>query len=454
MIGYKGMKQLILTFLLGMSISSALADWFSDHALNGNETRILYTGEQLTQARMKIVTEATKSIYITTFIMTNHYDQHPFYLLLCRKSMQGVDVRVLVDGFGSSEGGPEIPETADSGEISLEYFRRCGVKVIHYNPIGLLNRVYTKHDKILVVDGKKVIIGGSNYGTEYSGHGQQAKRWYDLDILIHGPSACEYHSYFIDAYKESYQIEIDKKRRRGGYSRFGGQLNGVEERYDLDGLHDCISEIVGKTSFFSIYSNPYRSDERPIQDAYLQMMDEVESLDDEVNRDVYIFSPYLIPAEKLSERLIELARMGVKVHIITNSTNSYDEEARPAYVAMLNAAKRLLESGVHIYLWNPFQSKRANEWPYSRSNVFHKKGAIFGNKYAVFGSDNFDNRGQEYSAETISITNDKDIVFEMRQRFKDDITWTIPLTMSSLEQYLDETSIFTKIGSKIISDYL
>ena len=74
------------------------------------------------------------------------------------------------------------------------------------------------HEKMFIVDGKSLIIGGMNNGTSYYGEGRES--WHDTDILIQGPAALEGTEIFLKTYalgnylkNLKNKIPLSKKKR-------------------------------------------------------------------------------------------------------------------------------------------------------------------------------------------------------------------------------------------------
>ncbi len=91
---------------------------------------------------------------------------------------RGVDVYVVIDGWGSAVGGNSVASA----------LRRAGCTVrIHNRLMALLaGRFGRNHRKILLVDDEVAFVGGINIGDENLAEGAQVG-WADLALEIRGP---------------------------------------------------------------------------------------------------------------------------------------------------------------------------------------------------------------------------------------------------------------------------
>jgi cardiolipin synthase len=98
---------------------------------------------------------------------------------LTRAAARGVEVRLLLDRFGSS------------GVANwLEAFSAHGVAVRWYNPWRpWANPFHRTHRKLVVVDGHLASVGGINLAAEFSEALAGDRAWRDVGLWLEGPAA-------------------------------------------------------------------------------------------------------------------------------------------------------------------------------------------------------------------------------------------------------------------------
>lgn len=416
------------------------AAWALTSATGGNTVTPLRTGEVLNQKRLELIQGATKFIYIKTFIINRDPSEAPVYEALCARAKEGVDVRMLVDDIGRRQGGNPIK--MKKGPFSIAWFKSCGILFERYakpswGPIDFA--LYNQHDKLLVSE-KEGIIGGTNYSRDYSAHGQFSKKWYDFDVALTGPSTCALQDIFKTSWVRAYEQELvgikrlsTKKRRRK-----------LLERYSPATVNtDCQAPAGGTEDVSIIWNDPKFSKERPFVDYVVESLDKVMAL--ESDRVVRLYAPYFIPNKVVLRKLVEAAKAGVKIQIITNSDTSIDPEAFQAYVAMLMRVKPLLDAKVEILLWSPAKFKKLE-----KDNVFHKKGGCFARLNCFVGSHNLDVRGDKYSSELMAVLSTEELVAERIESYEDDVKYTVPLTEESRRALLKSSKITDRLIAKLV----
>ncbi len=269
-------------------------------------------------------------------------------------------------------------------------------------------------------------MGGSGWGPHYLKHKMESS-WRDLDVRIDGPAACRYHNAFLNNLNN-----IKKFEARSRFSR--PTAKEAQVTYGKNETFKCQEVSKGDSKVYAVYNNPFFSKERPLLAAYATMMQVT------AKGDINLYAPYFIPHKQFAELLSIYARLGRKVTIITNSIGSNDD-AKQVSVAMYRTVKNLIRDGVQIRLWQ-------------RKSTMHRKGGIIGGKYAYFGSDNLDRRGQNYSSESISITDDAETVRLAQEQFDEDLKETILLTEELHHHHWKDFGRLMKFYIDYILDYM
>ena len=378
----------------------------------------------LLKRRIKHIRSAKKSIYLATFIYDDDESGITIAKELCEKASQGLEVKLLIDSYG---GGDFYDGYADR-------LRSCGAGILKFNPPSwdLADIAYIMHEKLLIVDGEALMMGGNGIQNSYHNIEPAHKFYHDMEAYIKGPAACWFHNKFIEVYKKSIlksqPIMLHGERPRS--RRYNEFLYGT---YNFS---KCSYKNFGSAKIRPAYNNPLFSAEtkRPLFESYYGAFSVAE-------KEILLYSPYFVPHDNFIALLLWARRRGIEVTVITNSIESNDEGSA-TLIGMVYKVGKLIKAGVNIRLWN-------------KDITMHRKGGIFDQKYAFIGSDNLDVRGHNYSSESIAFIEDKEFVSKISNSYQQDLKHTFPLTKGYIKKILRSSGSFTRWAIRnILLDYL
>ncbi|MDQ6684633.1 MAG: phospholipase D-like domain-containing protein, partial [Pseudomonadota bacterium] len=169
----------------------------------GNRVALLENGPATYAAMLAAIAATTDSIHMETYILEEDEAGQRFADALLERRAAGVQVALMHDGAGTLG-------------TSSAYWKRLtdgGIAVVEYNPVNPLKAKagwevnQRDHRKMLVVDGRTVIMGGINISAVYSGSapgGSGPSRsksklpWRDTDLQLDGPVVAEFQRLFLD----------------------------------------------------------------------------------------------------------------------------------------------------------------------------------------------------------------------------------------------------------------
>jgi cardiolipin synthase len=126
----------------------------------GNAIAILVNGDAAYPQMLAAIDQATTSVALSSYIFRADLAGEPFIRSLIQAKARGVEVRVLIDGYGAGY--------LWSG--TYHQLRRAGVPVARFLHSVMPWRMpflnLRSHRKILIVDGKLAFTGGLNIGAE------------------------------------------------------------------------------------------------------------------------------------------------------------------------------------------------------------------------------------------------------------------------------------------------
>lgn len=428
--------------------SDALGNWYD------SELAFVNDGQDGLSTKMALMDYARQSVRLQTFIFQGDESGQAFANKLIELVDRGVNVSVLVDDSTIAFSG--------SQNIYL-YLTSHGVKVQGYRPVwmqigngaGVLTNIFNQgtnssgtilditkrknrryHEKMLVVDAEiperaVAMVGGTNISNDYydiqSSPGQL--RWRDQDLVVRSAGvaaelARAFEQNLVDVKaangNTSFSDQIDSAVGRAPGSFGEGRVAGLE-------LNPVTEEFVATVASRQVPLEWNHSKARMIHHQPTRGLPNIEerifNALRSAKREVIFVNPYFIPSEKMMDVLIETARRGVQIHLLTNSRDSGDsapvqEVGRTFYKALM--AETMPGVGgpqsqpIAIHEWGG-DTEFKNGY-----STLHAKYAVFDRQMAMVGSYNLDPRSQVFNNEVVVETDDPLIVAKLVKQFLSD----------------------------------
>ena len=150
----------------------------------GNRLELIETGQERFGMLLSLIATAESSIRMLMYMFTPDRDGDAVRNALSDAAKRGVDVKLLIDGFGSAATSDFFTQLSDAGG---EY---CV-----FNPSWGRRYLLRNHQKLIVIDEHTVLIGGANIDATYLDD-RSAKHWRDLWLRVDGPEAVPAARYF------------------------------------------------------------------------------------------------------------------------------------------------------------------------------------------------------------------------------------------------------------------
>ena len=354
----------------------------------------LVDGEAYFVRFIDAITTATKSVDIRTYIFDNDDFADKIRDLLRRRSEEGIDIRILLDGLGTivATGAddaslPENYEAPESVRMFLEGDSDIDVRQSR-NPW----LVAGDHVKTTVIDGQLAFAGGMNIGREYR------YVWHDLMMELRGPVVDELNNEFNKAWAHAgplgdaaYALQRLKPNPR----------NAENLGYPLRVLYTRPGN-----------SEIFRAQQAAIRNARMY---------------IYVQNPYFTDDAMLYE-LAKARRRGVDVRVILPLVGNHG----PINQSNALAANAMLEHGIRVFVY---------------PGMSHVKAAIF-DGWACLGSANWDKLSFRTNKELNIATSHPEYVDELFNRvFEPDFEKSVELAEPFPERWSDHLA-------EIIADYL
>jgi len=336
----------------------------------GNKVTLLQNGEAYFPAIESAFDRATHEIYLETYIYHNDATGRRVADALRRASLRGVNVYLLIDGYGSKD----LPQSM------LDYLRDAGVKTLVFRPKispWTFKRVRLRrlHRKIVVVDREIAFVGGINIIDDCERTGDLPPR-FDYAVAVEGPLV------------EVIRISVRRLWSMVAWSRF--------HKGTTHGGPPPVSIFAGGQMSAAFLVRDNLRHRRDIEKAYLQAIEQAQY-------EVILAHAYFLPGLNFRHALIGAAGRGVRVVLLLQGRVEYFLQHHATRALYGN----LLDAGIEIY-------------EYSES-LLHAKVAVIDGHWATVGSSNIDPFSLLLSREANVVVADAEFVATLTQSLRQTI---------------------------------
>lgn len=311
----------------------------------GGEATLLQNGDAFYAAMLEAIQGAQDTVNFEIYIFEPDAVGRQFINAFKDRARAGVEVRLLLDAFGSMK----------LTKRYREELKEAGVKVQRFRPLGLRNlvRFYRRtHRRAIVVDGRVGFTGGAAISEKWKGNVTNRHEWRDSMTRV-----------------------------------TGSLVNGVQSAFAASWVY-CTGEVIAGPRFFptqdqkpgscglSVVSSP--SDAlQPIR-----LLFWVSFIN--ARQRLWICSSYFIPDKRLRLAVVDRARNGVDVRILVPGNHT---DAVPVQAAGRSYYEELLSAGVRIFEYQPA--------------MMHAKTVMVDGLWSIVGSANMDERSMELNEENV-----------------------------------------------------
>ncbi len=348
---------------------------------SNNRMDAFFDGKSFFEALKGDIKKASDSIHMEFFIWRSDPLGDEFLTILSEKVRQGVKVRLIFDGLGSLFTiSRKYRKALSEADIEYKFFLDPTI------PLVKININYRNHRKIVVIDGKTAYTGGMNLGTEYITGGSRFANWRDTQVRLTGHCVILLQTVFLtDWYNSGNEHLTDKLLFPSDWRK----RTGIPVQFCVSGPDSDWGAI--EMSYFHIITN--------------------------ANSEIYIQSPYFIPGEPVQQALETAALSGVEVKLMMTGR----PDKKIPFFAAFTYFRRLLEAGVHIYLY--------------QAGFLHSKMVIADNALLSIGSCNFDLRSFRLDYEGNIYVYDKKQAALMKTQFEKDRKLCSQFTLEDLNKF-------------------
>jgi cardiolipin synthase A/B len=350
--------------------STKFVEWtstFLDSPIfQGGQVTILQNGDAFYPAMLDAIRKAKDTVNFEVYIFEPDEIGFQFIEAFKERARAGVEVRLLLDGFGGLKMTKRYRED----------LKNAGVTVSRFRPFSLRNlvRFYKRtHRRAIIIDGLIGFTGGAAVSKKWKGNVTNEHEWRDSMTRVLGP-----------------------------------MVAGIQSAFATNWVY-CTGEVIAGPRFFptidrapglcgmSVVSSP--SDAlQPIR--LLFWLSFINA-----HHRLWICNSYFIPDSRLRDAAIERARNGVDVRVLVPGNQT---DAVPVQWAGRSYYQELLEAGVRIFEFEPA--------------MMHAKTTVVDGAWSIVGSANLDERSMELNEENVLGVADRGFAQAIEEGLTEDFT--------------------------------
>ncbi|MEW6108694.1 MAG: phospholipase D-like domain-containing protein [Nitrospirota bacterium] len=351
---------------------------------DGNRVIVSWRDKELFHNIFDSLKNAKELICLEFYIFRNDETGKELGEILKQKALEGVNIYILYDHFGSFG-------------TSLKFWkelREAGIQIRASRPFKWtdpFHYVHRDHKKLIIIDGDKAFTGGLNIANEYRGYHRIRKRkgWRDTGIFLEGPIA----NSLLDDFKKSWKIW------KGADIIFNRQVKPFAEGIPVLPIFASSAKGRRKMRKLLYYSINH------------------------AQKCIYLTTAYFTPSRRMLQILENAVSRGVDVKLLLPGKS----DVSAAYYAGRAFFTKLLKAGVEIYNY--------------KGEILHSKTSVFDGIWNIIGSANLDFQSLRRNDEGNVGIIDENFGRQMTEIFNEDLKLSEKIT---LEKWL-QRPLYEKI---------
>ncbi|MGN1255326.1 MAG: phosphatidylserine/phosphatidylglycerophosphate/cardiolipin synthase family protein [Prevotella sp.] len=380
-----------------------------------NSVTLLMNGQEKFDDLFKAIEEARSSIHMEYFNFRNDSINRELITRLARKVKEGVEVRLLFDGFGN------ISNNRPMRKQDLRRIREAGIEIYEFNPVRFpwLDDIWSRdHRKIVVIDGQIAYTGGMNVADYYIKGTKQVGSWHDMHCRIQGTEVNTLQRIFLKMWNKVTGQQI------GGPKYF---REASKDDY-FTGLKPDICGSAGHKMVGIINREPHKTN-KIIREFYTNAIRYAKD-------SIKIINPYFTLNHKIKKALKDAAKRGVKVEIMLSVKS--DVPLTPD-CGFYNAHK-LMKHGCTVWMYKP--------------GFHHTKIIMVDGRFCTVGSANLNSRSLSWDYEENAVIIDPCTTDELSNLFDSQKKDCFKLTPESWNQWRTRGDKFRGWFAHLLAPFL
>lgn len=351
--------------------------------------RVFHDGDSFFTALEREIDAATLRVDLEFYIFASDKTGQRIFDALCRARSRGLDVRVIVDGIGSSGFSHTYGKRADAAGIQYRVFHevpwawwwqqryeRKGKRPRWTKVFRRLNK--RTHRKICLLDNRVALVGSFNVTDYHLASLTGGAAWRDSGVVLEGPDVDVLSATLDEIWMGRLRRLRRRFRRKRQMSSPLVRLN-VTSRQRREEYLDLLVRLVGS------------------------------------GKRVWITNAYFVPDGSLLRVLSVAAAAGVDVRILVPAFSDV------VFIPWVTSAFHfgLLKAGVKIFEY--------------RGSVLHAKTMLI-DDWGLIGSSNLNHRSLLHDLEVDIVITDKDAIASMEDQFVKDLGRSAEVTLENWRQ--------------------
>jgi len=349
------------------------------------ERQLYFNPDEYFHGLIDDIDNARHEIVLETYIFDLDKIGHQVLAALSRAIARGIELKLLIDGVGSQRNSAFIADQLKSANSEVRVFHPLPWDFSVYRKALKAGRWYSKvlyliasmnhrdHRKLCLIDNQIAWLGSYNITADHSGPASDSadEYWHDTGLRVTGSVVQSLAANFNQV-----------------WHRKAGSIAERSRRYMAR------EEITRR------------------RQPKLQLLNVLGH----AQQRIWITNAYFNPSIQVLRVLKSKARQGVSVHLIVPQRSDiifFPLLSRSFYSDLLRTKIRVFEFG---------------------SRVLHSKTMIIDDQLLV-GSTNLNYRSLFHDLELDMLLDDSAIVEQMKQRFRDDVSTSIEITLRNWQQH-------------------
>ena len=388
------------------------------HLLDGSHDALTW--------RLALIDSAESSLDILTYLWYGDISGSLILERVILAAERGVRVRLVVDDLMTIRQDQALANIAALPNVELRLFnpwenRNLGSRAGEM--IAQMERLNTRmHDKMVIADGRALILGGRNIGDHYFGI-NHSYNFHDMDVLIVGPMARNANSMFDHFWNSEWlasavqlTTEPDSEKAAMGMQRLREENRTADELESFERVPaDWTAKLQALTAELRPGTGYLVYDDLAPSAVNQGMHATMFEFFEQSTEELLITNAYIIPGEPGIDMLQRLTDRGVDIRILTNSLASHDVPAVNSHYEPWR--KRLIGAGAELYELRADAAIQdiVDVPPVTGKFVgLHTKAAVVDGRHVFIGSMNLDPRSAAINTEMGAIIDSPTLASDVR----------------------------------------
>lgn len=438
------MHRLVCALLLALAAPAHTEGWpetvsaqvMQRHGAGKSGFLLLEGNQEALQWRLALIDSAKTSLDLQYFIWQADATAGLIFERVLASATRGVEVRILVDDLALATSDRDLAVLSQHPQITIKIWNPTESRSGFVGPLLEYAFNFTElnrrmHNKMLLADKQLAIVGGRNLGNEYFGV-SEGYNFRDLDVLVAGAVVPQIGEAFDEYWRSEPAVATSSLAREASLEALPALQAELAELYRADRellartpfsleVEDWSDEFAGLAARMKpgeaamIQDEPvlHRGEQRRLTDSLDYLLEDLE-------RELIVATPYLIPVDDFLGILGEKADEGANVWVLTGSMGSNNHTAAHSHYRKYRGP--ILDQGIGLYEFHhePSPEMRAlSDTPPEHAEfvALHIKSFVADRRRIFLGSLNLDPRAVVLNTENGLLIDSPELGAELGELF-------------------------------------